>query len=108
SVTGDVVATATTGNLDITGSLLSAGDATLTAGEDSTLANLATGGALNWQVGGDAELVQGTVGGTTTIATGGNLALDALQATGDVGTQSGADTTIAQLTVSQGNLDSTA
>ncbi|MFS6545873.1 hypothetical protein WHJ71_14630, partial [Staphylococcus aureus] len=68
----------------------------------------ATGGALNWQVGGDAELVQGTVGGTTAIATGGNLALDTLQATGNVGTQSGADTTIAQLVVSQGKLASTA
>ncbi|WP_130619996.1 filamentous hemagglutinin N-terminal domain-containing protein [Dyella amyloliquefaciens] len=72
---GNTALTATSGTLQITGSLTSGGDTALTAGSDIGVNALTVGGTLVSNSGGDTTITQGTVTGSSQFTAGGDLAL---------------------------------
>ncbi len=102
STSGNIDLDATLGNLSVTQALTSAGNATLTSGQDSGIASLTTGGALVLKSGGNAHIAQGTVGGTSQLDAGSDLTLDTFQSGGNMSSQSGGNTQLGTVWVSDG------
>jgi len=103
STSGNATLTATQGDLDVTGSLGTALNATLVSGGDITINAMTVGGGLLSNSGGDTHIVQGTVTGTSQLTAGGMLTIDNLQAANNVTTQSAGDTDLGDVVLSGGS-----
>ena len=103
STSGNATLTATQGDLDVTGSLGTALNATLASGGNTTINAMTVGGALLSNSGGDTHIVQGTVAGTSQLTAGGMLNIDNLQAANNVTTQSVGDTNLGDVVLSGGS-----
>jgi len=108
STSGNATLTATQGDLDVTGSLGTALNATLASGGDTTINAMTVGGALLSNSGGDTHIVQGTVAGTSQLTAGGMLNIDSLRAGDNVTTRSAGDTNLANVVLSDGSFQGNA